>query len=65
MVTEELGGEVVSVEVCATSGEGMDNLLEMIDLVAQVSEFQANPKAPASGVVIESHLDRGLVRWVL
>ena len=60
VVTEELGGEVVSVEVCATSGEGMDNLLEMIDLVAQVSEFQANPKAPASGVVIESHLDRGL-----
>ena len=60
IVTEELGGEVVSVEVSATSGDGMDNLLEMIDLVAQVSEFQANPKAPASGVVIESHLDRGL-----
>ena len=60
VVTEELGGEVVSVEVSATTGEGMDNLLEMIDLVAQVSEFTANPKAPASGVVIESHLDRGL-----
>ncbi len=60
VVTEELGGEVVSVEVSATSGDGMDNLLEMVDLVAQVSEFQANPKAPASGVVIESHLDRGL-----
>ena len=60
VVTEELGGEVVSVEVSATSGDGMDGLLEMIDLVAQVSEFQANPKAPASGVVIESHLDRGL-----
>ena len=60
VVTEELGGEVVSVEVSATTGEGMDNLLEMIDLVAQVSEFKANPKALASGVVIESHLDRGL-----
>ncbi|MYC86264.1 MAG: translation initiation factor IF-2 [Acidimicrobiia bacterium] len=60
VVTEELGGEVVSVEVSATSGDGMDSLLEMIDLVAQVSEFTANPKAPASGVVIESHLDRGL-----
>ena len=60
IVTEELGGDVVSVEVSASSGDGMDNLLEMIDLVAQVSEFQANPKAPASGVVIESHLDRGL-----
>jgi len=60
VVTEELGGEVVSVELSATTGDGLDNLLEMIDLVAQVSEFQANPKAPASGVVIESHLDRGL-----
>ena len=60
IVTEELGGDVVSVEVSATSGDGMDNLLEMVDLVAQVSEFQANPKALASGVVIESHLDRGL-----
>ena len=60
IVTEELGGDVVSVEVSATSGEGLDNLLEMIDLVAQVSEFKANPRAPASGVVIESHLDRGL-----
>ncbi len=60
VVTEELGGEVVSVEVSATSGDGMGNLLEMIDLVAQVSEFTANPRAPASGVVIESHLDRGL-----
>lgn len=60
IVTEELGGDVVSVEVSATSGDGLDNLLEMIDLVAQVSEFKANPRAPASGVVIESHLDRGL-----
>ena len=60
VITEELGGEVVSVELSATTGDGLDNLLEMIDLVAQVSEFKANPKAPASGVVIESHLDRGL-----
>ncbi len=60
VVTEELGGDVVSVEVSATTGEGVEALLEMIDLVSQVSEFKANPKALASGVVIESHLDRGL-----
>ena len=60
VVTEELGGDVISVEIAAERGDGIDNLLEMIDLVAQVSEFKANPRAPASGVVIESHLDRGL-----
>ena len=60
VVTEELGGDVISVELSAVAGEGVDALLEMIDLVAQVSEFEANPRAPASGVVIESRLDRGL-----
>lgn len=60
VVTEELGGDVISVEISASNGAGIDSLLEMIDLVAQVSEFKANPRAPASGVVIESHLDRGL-----
>ena len=60
VVTEELGGDTISVELSAVTGEGVDTLLEMIDLVAQVSEFTANPRAPASGVVIESHLDRGL-----
>ncbi|MDE0168629.1 MAG: translation initiation factor IF-2 [bacterium] len=60
VVTEELGGDVISVEMSASNGEGIDDLLEMVDLVSQVSEFKANPRAPASGVVIESHLDRGL-----
>ena len=60
VVTEELGGEVISVEISAENGDGVDDLLEMIDLVAQVSEFKANPRAPASGVVVESHLNRGL-----
>ena len=60
VVTEELGGDIISVELSAVHGEGVDTLLEMIDLVAQVSEFTANPRAPASGVVVESHLDRGL-----
>ena len=60
VVTEELGGDTISVEISAVDGDGIDTLLEMIDLVAQVSEFSANPRAPASGVVIESRLDRGL-----
>ncbi len=60
LVTEELGGETVSVELSALSGDNVPTLLEMIDLLAQVEEFKGNPKAPASGVVIESHLDKGL-----
>ena len=60
VVAEELGGDVISVEVSASDGSGIEDLLSMIDLVAQVSEFKANPNAPASGVVIESRLDRGL-----
>ena len=60
VVAEELGGDVISVELSAAEGDGIDNLLSMIDLVAQVSEFKANPKAPASGVIIESRLDQGL-----
>ncbi len=60
VVTEELGGDVISVELSAATGEGIDSLLEMVDLVAQVSEFKANPKPSASGVVIESHLNPGM-----
>ncbi len=60
VVTEELGGDVISVELSAVTGEGVDVLLEMIDLVAQVSEYKANPRASASGVVVESRLDRGM-----
>ena len=60
VVVEELGGDVVSVEMSALNGEGVDGLLEMIDLHAQVAELQANPGAPASGAVIESRLDKGM-----
>ena len=60
VVTEELGGDVISVEISAENGDGIDDLLEMVDLVAQVSEYKANPRAQASGVVIESHLNLGL-----
>ncbi len=59
LVPEELGGDTITVEVSAKTGLGVDQLLEMIDLVAQLEEFKANPKAAASGVVVESQLDRG------
>ncbi len=60
VITEELGGDVPSVEVSALTGDGVDNLLEVLDLIAQLQEYKANPKAPASGVVIESQLDPGM-----
>ncbi|MFO7549030.1 MAG: translation initiation factor IF-2 [Acidimicrobiia bacterium] len=59
VITEDLGGDVPSVEVSATTHAGIDNLLEVIDLVAQLRELKANPRTDASGVVIESQLDPG------
>jgi translation initiation factor IF-2 len=59
VITEELGGDIPSVEVSALSGEGVQDLLEIIDLVAQLEDYRANPKAPASGVVVEAQLERG------
>ncbi len=60
VITEELGGDVPSVEVSATEGDGMEELLETIDLMAQIQELKASPKPLASGVVVESRLDRGM-----
>jgi translation initiation factor IF-2 len=59
VVTEELGGDVPSVELSALNGDGVDDLLEVIDLVAQLEEFRANAKARASGVVVEAQLEVG------
>jgi translation initiation factor IF-2 len=59
LTPEDWGGDTVFVNVSAKTKEGLDNLLEMIALVAEVEELKANPKAPASGTVIESHLDPG------
>jgi translation initiation factor IF-2 len=59
IVVEELGGDVVSAEISALTGDGVDELLEMIALVAEVEEFKANPKAPGVGTVIESQLEVG------
>jgi translation initiation factor IF-2 len=60
VVTEDLGGDVPAVEASALNGQGVDNLLEIIDLIAQLEDFRANPDALASGVVIESQLDPGM-----
>jgi translation initiation factor IF-2 len=59
LTPEEWGGETIFCDVSAKTKEGLDNLLEMIVLAAELEELKANPNAPASGVVIESHLDPG------
>ncbi|MGC4071127.1 MAG: translation initiation factor IF-2 [Nibricoccus sp.] len=56
---EDWGGETVTVPVSAIKGTGIEELLEMIILQSEVLELKANPKAEASGVVIESQIDVG------
>jgi len=58
-VPEEWGGKALVIGVSAKTKEGIENILEMVLLVAAMKELKANPKAPASGVVIESRLDYG------
>ena len=57
-VVEKWGGDVIDVEVSAKAGDGIDDLLESIELVAEVSELRANPNRPGVGVVVEAELDR-------
>ena len=59
LVPEAWGGETITVNVSALQGTGIDELLEYILLVAEVQDLKANPKAEASGVVIEANLDKG------
>lgn len=59
VIVEELGGDVPSVEVSALNGQGVDDLLEVIDLTAQLEDYKANPKPSASGVVVEAQLEKG------
>ncbi len=59
LVPEEWGGETICVPVSALRKEGLDNLLEMILLVAEMQEIKANPDRPARGIVIEAELDKG------
>jgi translation initiation factor IF-2 len=59
LTPDDWGGDTIFTNVSAKTQEGLDELLENILLVAEVEELKANPKAPASGTVIESHLDPG------
>ena len=59
LVPEEWGGDTITVKVSALQGTGIDELLEYILLIADVQDLKANPKAEASGVVIEANLDKG------
>ena len=59
LVPEEWGGDTIVVPVSAKTGEGIENLLETINLVAEVKELKANPNQPARGTIIEAKLDKG------
>ncbi|PSN13032.1 translation initiation factor IF-2, partial [filamentous cyanobacterium CCT1] len=58
LVPEEWGGDTIMVPVSALAGDNLDSLLEMIVLVAEVEDLQANPDRPARGTVIEANLDK-------
>ena len=59
LVCEDWGGDVICVPVSAKTGQGIDDLLENILLVAEVKELKANPDRLAKGTVIEARLDKG------
>ncbi len=59
LVPEEWGGDVICVPVSALRGDGIEDLLEMINLTAEVKELKANPQRRASGTVVEARLDKG------
>ena len=59
LVPEEWGGDTIICPVSAKTGEGIENLLESINLVAEVRELKANPDQMARGTIIEAKLDKG------
>ena len=59
LLPEDWGGNVITIPVSAKTGEGIDDLLEMILMVAEVEELKANPNRMAIGTVIEAQLDKG------
>ena len=58
LLIEEWGGDVVAVSLSALTGEGVDDLLDNLSVVAEVAELKANPSRSARGVVVEAHVDR-------
>ena len=59
LVAEEWGGETIICPISAKTGMGIDNLLEMVTLTAEVAELKANPSRAAQGTVVEARLDKG------
>ncbi len=59
LIPEDWGGSTIFVNLSAIKHEGIDDLIEMIQLVAEVEELKANPNRNASGTVIEAELDKG------
>lgn len=59
LVPEAWGGDVICVPVSAVTGEGIPELLELINLAAEVRELKANPNRRAKGAVVEARLDKG------
>ena len=59
LVPEEWGGDTVVCQISAKFGQGIENLLEMVLLTAEVQELRANPNRQAKGTVIEAKLDKG------
>jgi translation initiation factor IF-2 len=59
LIPEEWGGDAVMVDISAKTGQGVDHLLEMILLVAELAELKADPTVNAEGAVIEARLDKG------
>ena len=59
LVVEDYGGDVVSVNVSAKTGQGIDELLEYILLIAEILELKANPDRKAKGYIIEARVDKG------
>ncbi len=58
LLVEDWGGDVISVDVSAKTGAGIDDLLENLLVVAELAELKANPDKPGTGVIIEAKLDR-------
>lgn len=59
LMPEDWGGDIITVPVSAKNREGIDDLLEMILLVAEIQEFKANPNRDAIGTIVEAQLDKG------
>lgn len=62
LVPEEWGGQTIVCNISAKFGQGIDNLLEMVLLTAEMADLKANPNRKAHGTVIEAKLDKAAVR---